>query len=443
MAERHIQENIQKRLGQIAPAIVAWRRDFHRHPEVGWTEFRTASLVADVLEEVGFQVLVGQEVMNLTSRMGVPSEVVIAKAREKALKNGANLKWLDRMVDGCTGVVGVWDTGKPGPTIALRFDMDALPVHEEATNQHVPARLGFRSEIEGQMHACGHDGHTAIGLGVASILSSLKETGCGRIKLIFQPAEEGARGAKAMVEAGVVSDVDLFVCGHIGLTAKPTGLIATGVTRFFASTKIDVTIKGVPAHAALAPEKGKNALLAAAAITLQLQGISRHSGGDTRINVGMLEAGEGRNIIPSHAKLTLETRGVTNEVNDYMTEEVKRIVKAVAMMYNVEEHIEIVGRSIAAPCDELLMNRVKEVAISTGREWQVVDTLPFDASEDATYFMEAVQKRGGLATYTLFGTELSATHHHHAFDYSEETLLIAVELLSQLVADVLFSEVKV
>ncbi len=430
------QKQISEYVEEIKKNIIGWRRDFHQNPEVGWTEFRTASIVANTLAELGFVVRAGSEAVNPVERMGVPEAAILVKAKERALQNGGHPYWLDKMEDGLTGVVGSCDTGRPGPSVAFRFDMDALEITEDLREAHKPASDGFRSQVDGMMHACGHDGHTAIGLGLATLISRMKDELTGRIILIFQPAEEGGRGAKAMVDAGVVDDVDFFFTGHLGMMAQQQKQVVCGVTNFFASTKIDVELEGVPAHAALAPHEGRNALLAAATIALQLQAISRHGEGESRINVGMMQAGEGRNIIASKASLKLETRGSTSEVNQFMTEEAIRIIRSVASMYGVTERIEVVGQTLTASCDAQLANIVKDAVRRMGKELDVIDTMPFYASEDATYMMRAVQERGGKATYMLFGTELKAGHHHHSFDFEENALPQAVEIFTHMLMEI-------
>src|SRR4051812_44202533 len=254
------QKLISHHVTEIIEKVIAWRREFHRYPEVGWTEYRTSARIADILSEMGFEVQVGAEVIKKESRMGVPDAKNLAQAKEQALKKGANPQWIKKMEDGLTGVVGIWDSKLPGPTIAFRFDIDALYILEDQTKDHLPCREGFRSEQEGVMHACGHDGHTAIGLGIASLISSLEESLIGKVKLIFQPAEEGVRGAKAMVDAGVLEGIDYFFSGHLGVVARKENQIVCGVTDFFATTKLDVTLEGIPAHAGLAPHEGRNAL---------------------------------------------------------------------------------------------------------------------------------------------------------------------------------------
>lgn len=426
------QKHISHQVNQIKEKVISWRRDFHRYPEVGWTEFRTSARIADILSEMGFEVQVGSEVIKKESRMGVPDAQTLIKAKEQALKKGANPQWIQKMEGGLTGVVGIWDTKRPGPTIAFRFDIDALNILEDQTEDHMPCREGFRSEREGVMHACGHDGHTAIGLGMASLISRLEESLIGKVKLIFQPAEEGVRGAKAMVDAGVLDGIEYFFSGHLGVLARKENQIVCGVTDFFATTKMDVTLEGIPAHAGLAPHEGRNALLAAATIALQLHAISRHGNGQSRINVGTLQAGEGRNIIPSKARLQLETRGTTNEVNQYMVEEALRIIHSAAQMYGVKEHVEFAGQAVATQCDAGLIEWIGELVKTIERVDEVIPTLSFNASEDATYMMEKVQSQGGKASYLLFGTPLKAGHHHHSFDFSEDSCVLAVEVLGNI-----------
>ena len=179
--------------------LITRRRDFHNYPEVAWTEFRTASIVADTLASLGYQVLTGEEVINQEAMMGVPSAEELEEQMKRALRQGANPQWVEKMQGGKTGVVGVMSFSKPGPTVAFRFDMDANDVIEAEVDGHRPYREGFASVNKGAMHACGHDGHTTLGLSLAEVLVGLKDALTGTVKIIFQPAEEGVRGAKAMV----------------------------------------------------------------------------------------------------------------------------------------------------------------------------------------------------------------------------------------------------
>lgn len=409
--------------------LIAWRRDFHANPELGFLEYRTASRVCDILSRLpGCTVRLGAAVMDQRAATGAPSAEEAAVARAEALAAGANPKWVDAMGDGLTGVVAEWDFGRPGPTLAFRVDMDALPVRETAAAQHLPIQGRFASQHAGRMHACGHDGHTSIGLGLASLVAERGKKWGGRLKLIFQPAEEGCSGAVGMVAAGVVQDVDYFVAGHLGTSAGETGLISCGSSGFLATTKMDVTFRGVAAHAGMKPHEGRNALLAAATLTLQLHALTRHGAGDSRVNVGQLTAGSGRNVIADRADLQLEVRGATTEINDFMTAEAHRVIAATAAMHNVQVETRIIGTAQGVLCDPALKNLVRAAAESLPQTKRVVDSLELPASEDASLFMNAVQKRGGQATYLLIGSKLAAGHHHPTFDFDEASLLHGVEL---------------
>ncbi|HBX7780545.1 TPA: amidohydrolase, partial [Klebsiella pneumoniae] len=223
-------------LRQLAPSMTQWRRDFHLHAESGWLEFRTASKVADILDGLGYQLALGRDVIDADSRMGLPDEETLAQAFERAREQGAPERWLPAFEGGFAGVVATLDTGRPGPTLAFRVDMDALDLNEQHDDSHRPHRDHFASCNAGMMHACGHDGHTAIGLGLAHVLKQYAAQLNGVIKLIFQPAEEGTRGARAMVAAGVVDDVDYFTAIHIG-TGVPAGTVVCGGDNFMATTK--------------------------------------------------------------------------------------------------------------------------------------------------------------------------------------------------------------
>jgi aminobenzoyl-glutamate utilization protein A len=420
----------------LSAQLTAWRRDFHRHPELGFCEFRTASKVAAALESLGWMVAAGAEVMRARERMEVPPDEEIAAARVEALQHGADPRWVERFGNGLTGVVGTLDTGRPGPTVAFRVDMDALPVRESDDPTHLPQRENFFSTRPGRMHACGHDGHTAIGLGLAATLPALARDWRGRIKLIFQPAEEGCRGAKSMVAAGVLADVDHYFATHLGISLTDTGAVACGTDHILATIKYDATFRGVAAHAGVDPHLGRNALLAAATATVQLHAIARHGAGASRINVGYLNGGGGRNIIAEKAVLKLEVRGETTPICQWMAGEAERVLRAAAAMHGVEVAIEHMGEAGSAPCDPAARAAVRRAAEKSGAT-RVVEFSPLGGSEDATLMMEAVQARGGHATYLLVGTPLPAGHHHPRFDFDEGALERAVALHTEIARELL------
>ncbi len=413
------------------------RRDFHKHAEAAWTEFRTASIVAKTLEGLGYQVVTGDEAVDATAMMGVPPAAELQKQADRALAQGADPSWVRKMVGGKTGVVGIMRFAQPGPTAALRVDMDANDLIEAQDPKHRPAREGFASINPGAMHACGHDGHTAIGLGVAEVLAALKDCLAGTVKLVFQPAEEGVRGAKAMVARGLVDDVTYIVGAHLGVTLKKTGQIACRTEGFLATTKVDATFTGVPAHAGGAPETGRNAVLAAAAATLNLHAISRHSQGASRINVGVIQGGTGRNVIPPSAVIKLETRGATTAINEYVYAEAVRIIQAAAAMHGVQVAMQLMGGAAGCENDAALVDRIRQVAERQKQFTDIVSAGNIGGSEDCSYFMDRVQQKGGQAAYVMIGTELAAGHHDCCFDFNEDALVPGIALLAGVAADLL------
>jgi len=419
----------------MAPKLVAYRRDFHRYAESGWLEFRTASLVARRLADLGFEVQVGRDVMRDEARMGLPELATLDAAWERALAQGGDPVYLKALAGGFTGVVGVFRNGD-GPTVGLRFDMDALALQESAAETHRPAREGFASVNAGAAHACGHDGHTALGLGVAEVSMVLRDSFRGTVKLIFQPAEEGVRGAKSMVEAGVVDDVDVLLGLHL-YGRWNLGEIECSRSNFLATSKFDALIKGEPAHAGGDPQAGRNALLAAATAVLNLYAIPRHRQGATRINVGKLIAGEGRNVICPEARLVIETRGATTELNDYMVERATRVLTSAAAMYDCAVDVIAMGSAPLAESDKALGERVEAVALSIGG-FSLHPSENGGGSEDYTYMMRRVQERGGLATHIGLGADIGAGGHHTAtFDFDERALVDAVKLLAAVTVDAL------
>jgi aminobenzoyl-glutamate utilization protein A len=426
---------VSRLAGGIEEKIVGYRRDFHRYAEAGWTEFRTASLVARRLTELGFEVSVGRQIVRDEDRMGLPAPEVLEQHWQRAREQGGDPEFLPKVKGGFTGVVGILSDGD-GPTVGLRFDMDAVDITESQDQVHRPAREGFASVNPGAMHACGHDGHTAVGLGIAEVLMAMRDDLGGTVKLVFQPAEEGVRGAKAMVGAGVVDDVD-YMLGHHLYSGWELGEIDPGRSNYLATSKFDAFITGAPAHAGGKPHEGKNALLAAATAVLNLHAIPRHKEGATRINVGRLNAGMGRNVIPPTAHLVVETRGATSALNDYVYDCAVRVLEAAAAMHGCILEIKAMGGAQSASSDPELAKRVQRVALEMdGLSIRVPEAG--GGSEDYTYMMERVQSNGGLATNIGLGADLGGWGHHTAdFDFDERALRMAVELLSAVTLDIM------
>ncbi|MHB1301859.1 MAG: amidohydrolase [Acidiphilium sp.] len=422
-------DDFSARLPDIAARAIDTRRDLHRHPELGLTEFRTASIVADRLTKLGLDVKLGRAVMDSASRVGVPSEAELDRAYRAAEAAGAPAAFLPTLAGGHTGVVATLKGAAPGPVVALRVDMDALPILENDTQAHRPARDGYASIRPGIMHACAHDGHTAIGLAVAEMLAGARDKLHGTVKFIFQPGEEGGRGALPMVKAGVVDDVDRFVAIHLG-TGVPSGVLRPAVRGHLASVKLDVTFRGRAAHAGGRPEEGRNALLAASHAVVGLYGISRHHEGRSRVNVGTLRAGSGRNVIADEAFMLMEVRGETEAIADYMAARAEAVLRGAALAQDVDVEIRIAGRTTVAASDEALARRFA-TALS-GLPNIMVDAAPHvtGGSEDATFFMRRVQERGGQAIYAVIGSDIPSGHHTPEFDIEEKDIAPAIEALA-------------
>lgn len=437
-----LDEQIVKLAKDMYPTMVERRRDLHRHPEPGWTEFRTASFVCTTLTKLGYTVKTGADAVKKDAMMGVPSAEKLAAEQKRAISEGADPAWVEKMTGGLTGVVATMKFSDDGPVVGLRCDIDSNDVTETDDPEHFPNKEGFRSLHPGAMHACGHDGHTTVGLAIAEILVDLKDQLHGTVKFIFQPAEEGVRGAKAMMENGDVDDVDYMIGCHFGLKMKETGLVACNVTNFLATTKYDAHYVGKPAHAGANPELGKNALLAACCAALNLHAIPRHSEGASRINVGTLNAGSGRNVIGDKALMQLETRGVTSKINTFMETEAKRILEAAALMYDVKVDITQTGGAAGANNTPALAQYMEKKAEGLGLFKKVVKQCDFGASEDCSYFMERVQEHGGEAAYILMGTDLAAGHHDSHFNFDEKAMINSASLLAATITGILNGEHK-
>lgn len=419
----------------MGPWLQKTRRDFHTYPEAGWCEVRTASLVARHLKELGYEVHLGRAVCRDESRMGLPTAERLQAEYERALAQGADAEFAPLLRDGFTGVVGVLNCDE-GPTVALRFDMDALGVAESESDCHRPTAEHFASANGGVMHACGHDGHTAMGMGVATVLMQLREALHGTIKLIFQPAEEGVRGARSIVEQGWLDDVDYVLATHMGNSADGTAQIAFTYEGTLATTKLDVTFHGKAAHAAMMPEQGDNALLAAATAVLNLHAIPRSSQGETRVNVGTLHAGTGRNVICDRAVMEVEARGATTETNDYVEQYARRILQGAADMHGCTCEIQAVGSTGSLQSHPAMVDWAE--AICRDRlGLAVLSHQKAGASEDFAYMVNRVHSQGGKGMMFHTLSPCADAFHGSGFDYREDALATGVEVLCTLAAELL------
>ena len=310
-----------------------------------------------------------------------------------------------------------FDGGK-GDTIGFRAELDALPIQEAEGR-------GYGSRHPGCMHACGHDGHAAIGLGVAHILAAHRDALRGTVKLIFQPAEEGVRGAYAIVENGWLDDVDVLLAAHIAPTGqKDDGDVTVGTWGSLATTKYDAVFTGRAAHAGGFPEQGKNALLAAASAALALHAIPRHSGGQSFVNVGTLRAGSGRNVVPDHALMQVEVRGETTEINRFMMARTEEICRGAAAMQSCACSLTVMGAAEGQHSDLALIERIGAVIRRDlpGLTLSTEQNAKNWGSDDVSVMMNRVQAHGGQATYMRAMADMAGAQHTVTFDFDEAVL---------------------
>ncbi|MFB6296276.1 MAG: amidohydrolase [Halobacteriales archaeon] len=406
--------------------LIALRRDLHRHPEPAWREFYTTARIIEEVERIGVDDRhLGPEVL-AGERHGVPDADELAEWRERAVAAGADESVVDRLEDGKTGVIAVLERGE-GPTVGLRVDIDGLPREESDDPDHHPAAEDFRSENEGAMHACGHDAHATIGIGVLEAIAESDFS--GTLKVCFQPAEELVAGGGPVAESGHLDDVDYLFALHVGLD-HPTGEVVAGIDGFLAVAHFHADFSGEGSHAGVAPNEGRNAVQAAASAIQNLYAIPRHEDGATRINAGVVAGGTATNVIPEEARIDGEVRGETTELREYTREHADRILQAAAEMHDCEVSI---GRSSEAPSaesDRELAEVVADVAAGVAGVDSIVDSDDLGGSEDATYLMRRVQEHGGKAAYVGIGTDHPGGHHSATFDVDEASIRIGVEVLS-------------
>ena len=407
--------------------LIELRRDLHRHPEPAWREFYTTARIVEELDRIGVDdLLVGPDALSGEHRCAVPDDDELESWFERAREAGAREDVLSRLAGGYTGAIAVLRRGD-GPTVGLRVDIDGLPRAESSDPAHVPAAEGFRSVNEGAMHACGHDAHATIGIGVLEAIAESDFS--GTLKVFFQPAEEVIGGGKAIAESGHLDDVDYLLALHVGLD-HPTGTIVAGIDDFLAVTQFLAEFHGEAAHAAAAPEKGDNAIQALATAIDGLYGIPRHSDGPTRVNAGLVGGGTASNIIAEHAFIEGEVRGETTELMEYVRERAERVLESAADMHGCDLDLEIVGEAPSAESDEELVSTVASIARDVPGVDTVLERDSLGASEDATFLMNRVQERSGLATFVGIGTDHPGGHHTATFDVDEESIPIGVEVIA-------------
>ncbi|MEY7852054.1 amidohydrolase [Natrarchaeobius sp. A-rgal3] len=410
----------------IRDRLVTVRRHLHRHPEPAWREFYTTARLVEEIRAIGVDELaVGPDAYDPADRMAVPDDEEIEPWLERARERGADEALLERMAGGNTGAIAVVDRGGE-PTIGLRVDVDGLFVEEASDDDHVPEAEGFRSEIEGTMHACGHDVHMTWGL---AVLERIVESDFpGRLVVFFQPAEEASGGGCPMAKSRFADDLDYLLAVHVGLD-HPTGEVVAGIEKPLAMCHVDVEIEGTSAHAGKAPNEGDNAMQALGTTIENAYAIARHSDGMTRVNIGRAEAGTASNVIAERAHVEAEARGETTELMEYMKTRLEHVVRSAARMHGCAAAFDVVSESPRADSDPALVDVIADIAGDLPATERVVPTADFGASEDATFLMERVQNDGGLASYLIVGTDHATSHHTPTFDVDEASLAHGVDVL--------------
>lgn len=438
------EEDIYRKISDMAEEqrdeLIQLRRDFHRYPETSWLEMRTSAKIAEYLTELGMEVLTGKNVCREEARIGVPDPDILERHFSQVKEQGAPARFLtEELEQGYTGVVGILRCGE-GPTVALRFDIDALPMEEAEDLEHRPFREGFSSQNPGMMHACGHDCHAAIGLGTARILSALRDQLHGTVKFLFQPGEEGTKGAYAMVENGHLDGIDYFAGTHVAPDDKEDdGDITPGTYGSLATCKYNVFFHGQAAHAGGFPEEGKNAVLAAAHAAVGLSGIARHSQGISRVNVGVIRGGSNSNVVADEAMISMEVRGETDEINQYMDRRAKEICQAAAMMEECSCEMRLMGRAPSQVSSPELIDRISNLVRNHLPQYRVSSNPNAKnwGSEDIGFMMNRVQEQGGQAVYMRTMTKMASPQHTVRFDVDEDILVKGAVSFSAIVCDLL------
>jgi len=404
-----------------------FRRDLHQHPEPAWCEFYTTARIVEELRERDVdQIHVGRDALAEDLRMNVPDDEELAEWHDRAAAAGADPDVLEKTEGGYTGAVAVLERGE-GPVVGLRVDIDALPILESEADDHAPAEGGFRSGNEGYMHACGHDAHATIGLGVVDAV--LESDFAGTLKVFFQPSEEVVSGGKPMAESGHLDDVEYLYAAHIGLD-HPSGEVVCGIDGFLAVRHFRAAFAGDSAHAGARPETGNNTVQAMASAIQNLYAIPRHSDGPTRVNAGLVGGGTATNIIPEESFIEGEVRGKTTALADYMYDEAESVLSAAADMHSVDVDVSLEGEAPSATSDDALVDVVGDVAGDVTGVTNVVERDDLGGSEDATFLMQRVQDQGGEAAYVGVGTDHPGGHHTPTFDVVEDDLRVGIDVLA-------------
>lgn len=371
------------------------RREFHMYPEVSWEEVRTSQRVQEELKKIG-----------------VPFTVV------------AN-----------TGVVATIEGGQRGKTVALRADMDALQVQE---CNEVP----YKSKHEGIMHACGHDGHTSMLLTAAKILNDVKDDIQGTVKLIFQPAEELAQGAKKMIQEGVMEGVDGVFGIHLWSDVEVGKVSIEEGPRMASADMFKITVKGLGGHGSL-PHQGIDAVVVASAIVMDLQSIVSREISPLKsavVSIGKFQSGTRFNVIANEAVLEGTTRCFDPEIREEFPKIIERIVKNTAKSYRAEGSLEYtLGTPPTVNEKKYSQLAAKTVEKLYGKE-AITKLEKLTGAEDYAMYLE---KAPGIIAFVGIRNEekgIYHPHHHEKFDMDEDALVIGSALYAQYALDFLAEE---
>jgi len=381
--------NYLKEANEIQQNLIGWRRDFHQHPELRFEETRTSGIVASFLTNLGIQ-----------------TQTAVGK----------------------TGVVGLIQGEKPGPTALLRFDMDALPIQEETG-------ASYQSQNPGVMHACGHDAHTAIGMGVAKILSEHRHELAGNVKLVFQPAEEGTGGALAMIEDGVLENphVDLTFGLHIQ-SQTPSGTLLIGDGPILAAADaFKIRVKGKGGHGAL-PHETVDAVVIASQIVNLLQTIVSRNVNQMEtviLSIGSLQAGCAFNIIAETAEMLGTVRTYDAQTQKLVHRRMTGIIENTAKALGGSAELEIRTIVPAAVNDPAISAKVRELAIEMIGAERICTNQRDTPSDDIAEFLLAAP---GCHFILGVGGPEYPPHHNPRFAFDESALPLGVALLCASVA---------
>lgn len=412
-----------------ADELLEFRRDLHRNPEPAFLEIGTAARIERAIEGLPVSVLTGKAAQRLDAVVDFPPAAVLDAWQERAVRSGVAADRARYFREYGTALVVDLDGDRPGPRWGLRVDTDALPIRESADPAHAPAALGFAS-ADGAMHACGHDAHATIGVGLLHRLSDRAFP--GSLRVLFQPAEEGVRGAQTMIDAGAADDVEAMLAIHVA-GEFALGTVVGSFTGGLATRKLRVTFTGRASHAAGAPEAGRNALIAAAMSALGIMAIPRYGSVDTRLNVGTLTAGEATNVVPSRAVMGCEARASDDDVIDDLVDRIRAVVDGAALTQGVTADLTVTGRSATVAPDDELVDRIVDVARAHPAVDTVHRTKTLAGSDDAALSIRHVQQRGGLGAYLMIGASSPGPHHSDTFDVDERSIPLAIDVLEALI----------